>query len=98
VFFWWGSNWIRTSGQQGPRYAFWLTISLLAATHFALQLAIQILYIHNSFQPKWLAILGFPHKHSLEKLQVCFGQSRPTQHHTALHRQKVPLAIIPFSS
>jgi hypothetical protein len=70
VFFWWGSNWVRTSGHYSARYTFWVTISLLAAIHFALQLAAQIVYFHNDSEPQWLAILGFPNKHSLQKLQV----------------------------
>ena len=77
VFFWWGSNWIRTSGQYSARYAFWVSISLLAAVHFALQLAIQILYIHNPHQPSWLGVLGFPRKISLQKLQVHANGGNP---------------------
>ena len=70
VFFWWGAKWIRTAGRYTARYTFWVTIALLAAVHFSLQLTAQIVYIRNGSQPKWLAILGFPNKRSLQKLQV----------------------------
>lgn len=39
--------------------------------HFALQLSAQILYLHNRQAPPWLAVLGFPNKRGLQKLEVC---------------------------
>jgi hypothetical protein len=72
VYLWWGFNWAKPRRQPSTRYSFWLTISLLASLHFALQLAVQILYLHHDHEPAWLSIMGFPNKPSLGKVQACF--------------------------
>lgn len=77
VFFWWGSSWVGAAGRRSARYTFWLTISLLAALDFALQLGVQIVYIRNVHHPPWLAILGFPPKPSLQKLQARCSDDPP---------------------
>ena len=59
-----------SSRHRSARYTFWLLVALLSSAHFAVQLGIQIVYIHGRRQPGWLAMLGFPHKQGLQKLQV----------------------------
>ena len=64
---------MRTPEDKPSRYTFWLVVFLLAAIHFALQLAAQILYSQASIKgegPEPLVVLGFPHKSSFGLAQV----------------------------
>lgn len=81
LFFYWGATWVRTPNDKPSRYTFWLVVFLLAAIHFALQLAAQILYMQAGEKgegPRPLVVLGFPNKNGLQKLQVSFLCHKPS--------------------